>query len=237
MTASELGNRSVVRALDVLELLAYEDRPMSLSEVAKTLGLPKSSVLNLVRALTVREFAALDDEGRYTLGSRSFEVGSVYLRRITPVSAAGSMLRELTEKLEITSHFAVLHDDEVVYLAKEDPPGSFVRLASSLGARLPAANTAVGKAQLAHIESPPISVSSKLQSELSQVREIGYAVDSGETASGIECVSAPVFDSSCCCGAIGVSYLALGQPDVPTVAPAVVAAAEQVSIRLGGRGL
>lgn len=234
MTGPESGNRSVVRALDALELLAQSDRPMSLAEVAKGLELPKSSVLSLLRALTLREFAALDEEGRYTLGLRSFEVGSVYLRHVTPVGAAGPALRALTEKLEMTSHFAVLRDDEVVYLAKHDPPGRFVRLASSLGARLPAVSTAVGKAQLAYVDPSPIPVSEQLHEELGHVRERGYAVDSGVTAAGIECVSAPVFDESCCCGAIGVSYLAAGEPDAVTVAPAVVSAAEQVSVRLGG---
>ena len=55
----------------------------------------------------------------------------------------------------MTSHFAVLEGDEVIYLAKHDPPGLGLKLASSLGARLPAAVTAVGKAQLARKDWGP----------------------------------------------------------------------------------
>ncbi|WP_031466290.1 IclR family transcriptional regulator [Sciscionella sediminilitoris] len=238
MTDPETGNRSVTRALDVLELLSANEEPLGLADVARALDLPKSSVLNLLRALVAREFVRAAPDGRYSLGVRSFEVGSAYLRRITPVGAAESELRALTEELGMTSHFAVLHDDKVVYLAKHDPPGAVIGLASSLGARLAAATTAVGKAQLAHAREVSVPVSAELAAELDRVRHDGFAVDSGVTATGIECVAAPVFGGDGCCGAIGVSYLKHGAPDgAPDgaqVGAAVLAAAGRASVRLGG---
>lgn len=227
------GNRSVGRALAILELLADTERPMSLADIAKGLELPKSSALSLMRALSLRGFVLSDVGGRYCLGVRSFEVGASYLRSMTPVRAVEQELAYLTESLGATSHFAVLQDDEVVYLAKHDPPGNGPKLASSLGARLPAAITAVGKAQLAHRRGD-VDTSGALADELEVVRIRGYAVDEGETALGIRCVAAPVFSDQGCCGAIGVSCLRQGGPRLEVMAQAVLRASGEASTRLGG---
>lgn len=244
-----VANRSVTRALAMLELLGRDERPMSLGEVAAHLQLPKSSALTLLRALVAREFCVVDQQGRYALGVRSFEVGAAYLRAMTPVRSVATELQWLTERLGVTSHFAVLDRDEVIYLAKHDPPDVGLKLASSLGARLPAAVTAVGKAQLAYRagasrdpEDPravpvrsEVRRPAELAAELAVVRRQGYATDEGETAAGIRCVAAPLFNSQGCCGAIGVSYLLGGGPAPDVVGGAIVQAARRASARLGGR--
>jgi DNA-binding IclR family transcriptional regulator len=162
---------------------------------------------------------------------RSFEVGGAYLRTMTPTRAVTGELRALTERLGMTSHFAILDGDGVVYLAKHDPPGSGIRLASALGARLPAATTAVGKAQLAFAGR----TGAPGEAALAEVRARGYSVDEGATAAGIRCVAAPVFDIKGCCGAIGVSYLVHGGAPVTEVCGPIVAAARRASAELGGR--
>ncbi|HUZ34868.1 MAG TPA: IclR family transcriptional regulator [Streptosporangiaceae bacterium] len=229
-----MANRSVVRALSILELMARLERPLSLGEIATELKLPKSSALTLLRALTQREFASVDARGYYVLAVRSFETGAAYLRSMTPVRAVEGELRVLTESLGATSHFAVLDQNEVLYLAKHDPPGTGLKLASSLGARLPAMITAVGKAQLAYRPAPDGGWPEPLRAELASVRRLGHAVDEGQTATGIRCVAAPVFSNTGCCGAVGVSYLLHGRQDNADVVAAVMAAARRASVRLGG---
>ncbi len=248
-----VANRAALRALSILDLLSHSDGPMTLGEVATQLKLPKSSALTLLRALVVTEFCAADEKGLYGLGLHSFEVGAAYLRSMTPVRSVVPELQWLTESLGVTSHFAVLDRDEVTYLAKHDPPGLGLKLASSLGARLPAAVTAVGKAQLAFRVQDPRgndatradgedqggggpAVSPGFERELEKVRALGYAVDDGQTAVGIRCVAAPLFNDRGCCGAIGVSYLLGGEPSVTTVVRALLEAAGRASARLGGQG-
>jgi DNA-binding IclR family transcriptional regulator len=223
------GSRSVLRALEILDLLAAAEQPLGLAQIAKEFGIPKSSCLALLRALCARKFVRQEPGGSYLLGLRAFEVGAAYLRAVTPVGAATAQLRVVTERLGMTSHFAVLEGDEVVYLAKQDPPGTGVRLASSLGARLPAWTTAVGRAQLAFLDSP-----ARRDDDLDEVRHRGYAVDNGTTAAGIRCVAAPVFAATGCCGAVGVSYLMQGGTDVPAIGALLVSAARRVSSELGG---
>ncbi|MCU1495113.1 MAG: IclR family transcriptional regulator [Acidimicrobiaceae bacterium] len=253
------ASRSVERALAMLELIGRTGRPLGLSEIATSLSVPKSSALRLLRGLVKREFARLQADGRYALGVRSFEIGAAYLRAMTPVSAVVEELEALTADLGMTAHFAVLDGSEVLYLAKHDPPDDGLRLATSLGARLPACSTAVGKAVLAYRSQathgtgadrpapptgPPTSSETSLDLadalfvELAKVRAHGYAIDEGSTAAGIRCVASPVFDSSGCCGALGVSSLQHGgQHSGPThdeVVATVLAAARRSTARLGG---
>lgn len=239
-----VANRSVTRALAILDLFSRSDGAMTLGEIASLLKLPKSSALTLLRALVAVEYCSVDDQGRYALGVHAFEVGAAYLRSMTPVRSVTPELQWLTETLGVTSHFAVLDHDEVVYLAKHDPPVVGLKLASSLGARLPAAVTAVGKAQLAYraVRRPGApagraapAVPAGLAAELETVRELGYAVDDGETAAGIRCVAAPLFNSQGCCGAIGVSYLLGGDAGSTAVVDTLLQAASRASDRLGGR--
>ena len=144
-----------MRALSILELLSLNEGPMALGEVATRLKLPKSSALSLLRALVAGDFCVTDGKGLYALGIHTFEVGAGYLRSMTPVRSVTPELEWLTQVLAMTSHFAVLQGDEVIYLAKHDPAGLGLKLASSLGARVPAAVTAVGKAQLAYKDWGP----------------------------------------------------------------------------------
>lgn len=230
------GTRSVTRALDILSLLAASSEPLQLAEVARALDLPKSSTLMLLRALTARGFVVQDVRGHYALGVMTFSVGAAYLRTMTPVRSVEPELRALTAELGVTSHFAVLDGDEVLYLAKHDPPDLAFGLASALGARLPAVGTAVGKAQIAFVWDDARIAAHGLvfRDHVNSVVRSGYAVDNGETAAGIRCIAAPVFDSSGCCGAIGISkVIDAAQSDEVFVA-AVRDAAGRASGRLGG---
>ena len=234
------GNHAVQRALRLLDRVAQGPGPLTLSDLARELGLPKSSAHSLLRALLGAGFLEGDARGGYRVGLHAFEIGAAYLRGMDPVTAARPDLVRLRDELGMTAHFAVLDGRDAVYLAKEDPAALGPSLASALGARLPAAATAVGKAQLAHRPEGPLGdaesdfAGGRLDRELEEARRRGFAVDAGETKPGIGCVAAPVFDADGrCCGAIGVSYLVAGGPAAGALGPQVVAAARRTSARLG----
>lgn len=239
---------SVVRATRILELLASAERPLGLTRIAEQLDIPKSTAHKILRDLVGEGFVEVVASGAYEIGLRAFEVGSARLRIMGTVGVVAPELVRLTRTLNITSHYAVLDGGEVVYLCKEDPPGLGVRLASSVGARLPAHLTAVGKASLAGLAEPDVDRhldavpggelsarrARQLKGELVAVRELGYAVDQGEAAAGIQCVAAPVFDMSGSRGAIGTSYLIGSQHSIDAVAREVVRTASRVTSVLGG---
>ncbi len=227
-------NRSVGRALTILEVLAGSDDALGLKEVSTQLEIPKSSALMLLRSLKEHGFIEVDEHGRYTVGLRAFEVGSSFMRGMSPTRAAEPQLRQLTTVLGVTSHFAVLDGADVVYLAKEEPQDMGVRLASFVGARLPALTTAVGKAQLAHADIEALGVDAAKAKELFLSRERGYAIDDGAVLEGVRCVAAPVFLGGQVCGAIGVSYLSRSSTRTTEIARLVVDAAAAATQRLGG---
>ena len=229
-------HRSVTRALLALEVVAASDAPLGLTTLAERLGTPKSTLHSLLKAMVARRYLDIDRDGNYRLAVRTAEIGAAYLNRITPLKVARPELVTLSRELEVTAHFAVLDGTDALYLAKEDAPGVGIRLASAVGTRLPAHHTAVGKANLAHLDGPAAKDNPAFAEELTQIRRQGYAVDEGMTLSAVRCIAAPVFDvSSQCCGAIGISYLREGGPPTEEAADHVVRAAARASQRLGAR--
>ena len=238
---------SVVRALDILELLAQSEKPLNLARISAHLGIPKSTAHGILKSLSDRRFLHVESDGSYSVGIKAFEAGSSFVRRSGLTTVIAPQLVSVTRELEVTSHYAVLDGTDAVYLCKEDPPRTGVQLASSLGARLPSHITAVGKSCLAWL--PPDEVASHvdvpagdghgpawdaLATELERVKANGFSTDDGATAAGIRCVAAPVFDVDGPCGAIGVSFLRDGGVDDHHAIAVVVAAAERTTELLGG---
>jgi DNA-binding IclR family transcriptional regulator len=240
-------NRSVERALRTLRHIGASEQPLSLAALARAVGVPKSSLLSLLRALEGQGFIE-NRNGGYVLGLRVFELGCAYSRSASSLRVVHPVLVALSRRLGMAAHFAVRDGDEVLYLEKEEPPELPIRLASFVGGRLPLHLTAVGQAILASsgptaleelsLEPKGASGFPRSPAELAQtlkgVTRRGYAVDDGETLKPVRCVAAVVRDSAGkVAGAVGVSYLRHGGPSARTVGPVVKEAAAEVSHRLG----
>jgi IclR family transcriptional regulator, acetate operon repressor len=245
-------NTTMHRGLRAMQLVGAATDGLTLAQISREIGAPRSSMHVVLKALTEMRFLEHSPDGRYRLGLGALEVGAAYLAGVTPVRAARPELAALSRDLLVTAHFAVLDNGSALYLDKSEPENLAVRLVSAIGARLPAQFTAVGKACLAYGSEDALSLldlqavdsarrfvdAVALGKELELVRGRGYAVDEGRTTIGVNCVAAPVFDDQQRCqGAVGVSYLRRGGPTVKTCATAVVTAARRISTRLGSRDI
>ncbi len=198
--------KSADRTLDVLEALA--GGTSTLAGLARALTIPKSSLHGLLRTLVERGWVQTVDGGaRFRLGVRALQVGAAFVDDDDAVSRASGVLDRLAAATGETVQLGRLDGPNVVYLAKRDSAHP-VRLISSIGARLPAHATALGKALLAAREDdavralldfplPPltartITTEDALLEELAAVRERGYAVDDGEAADGLRCFGVTV---------------------------------------------
>jgi DNA-binding IclR family transcriptional regulator len=250
---------SVVRAARILVRLAHSRKPMTLAQIARELGIPKTTAYSILRDLASESFVTVSSPpAAYSIGPKAFEVCSAHLRASGTAGAVAPELARLTRALNITSHYAVLDGTEVLYLCKEDPPALGIQLASAIGARLPSHLTAVGKACLAWLESDclpehvelaargagghTISLSD-LATELAQIRAQGFATGDGDAAVagggavvGIQGVAAPVFGLTGLKGAIGVSLLRGSGLSLGPIADEVKTAAARATIALGGTG-
>lgn len=244
-------NNTTLRTVAILQAIAAADGPRRLRDICAMVDIPKSTALGILRALVEKHFLEVDTDG-YRLGLGAFEVGSAYLRGVSPAAVVRPALLELVKSFGVTAHFAILDGADVLYLEKHDPPNAWVHLASAVGMRLKAWHTAVGQAQLAYLprdkviarigngdyEYPDGTGSWNQETffeRLARVRSRGYAVDDEKTVHGVTCIAAAVFNTDGqCCGAMGVSFP--NRPkvlDVDRVAAAVREAARQASGRLG----
>jgi IclR family transcriptional regulator, blcABC operon repressor len=195
---------AVTRAAAILDVLA-EDSSVAFgpSELARRLGLPKSSIANICVALADAGLIRRIGTG-FSLGRKLAELGGAYLTAVDVVQEFYDACRQLPTGSEETVQLAVLDGVEMTYLARHDGRQQ-VRLTSGIGRRLPAQSTATGKAALASLDDadlerrlagittfPAITPHSHLsldalRADLMQVRERGYAVDDEETVEGVVC--------------------------------------------------
>jgi IclR family transcriptional regulator, KDG regulon repressor len=204
---------AVNRAMDILELFLDADTELSARDFAGRLGLPRTTVFELINTLVSRGYLRrmAGEPARYRLGVRAFQLGSVYSDRLDLAAEGREVAEDIAARCDETVHVAVLDGSHVVYIVKVDSTRS-VRLVSAVGRRLPAHCTAVGKMLLAglspeavrarlpgHEPLPaltPRTITSvrRLERELEKVRVDGVAFEHGESHADVTCVSAPVND-------------------------------------------
>lgn len=194
---------AVTRAAVILDLLA-ENRGSAAgpSELARRLGLPKSSIANICAALADAGLARRVGTG-FALGRKLAELGGAYLASVDQIQEFHDASHELVAGSDETIQLAVLDGIEMTYLARHDGRQP-VRLTSQIGRRLPASVTATGKAALAsldrdevvrrfeRIELPTLTRRSlptveALLADLDVVRQRGYSMDDEETVEGVVC--------------------------------------------------
>ena len=194
---------AVTRAAAILHLLAENGgTPAGPSELARRLGLPKSSIANISSALADTGLLRRVGTG-FALGRRLAELGGAYLAAVDEVQEFYETCRELPSASEETIQLAILDGAEMTYLARHDGQQP-VRLTSQIGRRLGASHTATGKAALASLDDnevrrrfegrrPPVMTSRSLATvgalieDLALVRQRGYAIDDEETVEGVVC--------------------------------------------------
>lgn len=200
------------RSLDILELFIDGRESISAPEVIEELGLPRTTVHELLTTLAERQYLCRhpDVSGRFQLGIQLFRLGAVYSDHLDVPKIGQDFAREMVAECNETSHVAVLDGLHIIYVAKVDSSHA-VRMVSSLGRRLPAHCTALGKVLLAALpeeellrrigDGPLESLSEHsitevptLLTELAEVRDAGSAVEVCEAGPDVCCVSAPVCD-------------------------------------------
>jgi DNA-binding IclR family transcriptional regulator len=215
--ATDVAPSVLWKAFDVLETFNQSRRVMTLSEIARKSGLPKSTTHRILTMLL--EVDAVQRVGQgYRIGLRIFTMGTcsaeVQLRNV-----ALPHLERLRRVTKQTVHLAVIEEADVVYLEKL-PSAASPSTPAVVGGRLPARSTGVGKALLAFTGPAPESVTAPhnhtstfrrpglLRSYLQDVRMMGIAADREEAALGLACVAAPIFAGQQAVAAVSVAFTA-----------------------------
>lgn len=248
---------AVTRALDILELFLDGDEALTAPEITRKLGLPRTTVHELVTTLAARHYLTQRPEapGQYRLGVRGYQVGSRYAEQLDLASEGRSVAELVSRACDETVHVGILEGRDVIYIAKVDSSHA-VRMVSAPGRRLPAHLTSDGKILLACLPDheldarfaelgaldamTPDSVATpgQLRRELAEIRRRGIAVEKHEVHAYVACVAAPVRDVT---GQV-VAALSIAVPTVrwseerrPELERMVREGADELSARLGYR--
>jgi IclR family KDG regulon transcriptional repressor len=200
------------RALDILELF-LDDPVLSAADVVNRLGLPRTTVHELLGTLRDRSYLVVvpGQPLRYRLGVRPFQLGSVFVQQLDLAREASRVATEVASACDETVHVAILEGADVIYIVRVESTQP-VRMISAVGRRLPAHCTGVGKMLLSGLSDSqldalyaegedlptmtPHSISSlaRLRTELAAIRQGGLAYDEGESSRDVHCVAAGVYE-------------------------------------------
>lgn len=200
------GLQSVLAALDLLSCFAdHED--LGVSELARSLGVAKSTAHRLLQSLSVRGFVEQDEfSGRYRLGLHMYELGHLAVSRNDIRNAALPLLQDISERTGATAHVGVLNRDEVLFLERVIGRKSLAAW-SGVGRRRPVEWSSSGKVLSAYgphfVEGRlvgPLALArgtdrgrtASFRVALQETRERGFAVSVNETIPGFTSVAAPV---------------------------------------------
>jgi IclR family transcriptional regulator, KDG regulon repressor len=246
---------SVKRAFRILELFLDGAQSVSVPEITARLNFPRTTAHDLVQTLMECGYLErLDNQPhRFALGLRVFELGSAYGAPLDVVTEGQKVAVKVSETCDETVQMAIRDGAEAVFIAKVDS-SQMVRLVSTVGSRLPAHCTAVGKMLLSALSDEelvtlykdikqlprmtPNSITSlkQLQQEMVQVRAHGLAYDDCESNLHVRCVAAPVYSHKgkmVSAMSISVPVMRMNAKRQAELAALVQRGAEDLSRRLG----
>jgi DNA-binding IclR family transcriptional regulator len=214
--------RSVVTALRILDEVAGR-QPVGVSDLARVLNLPKSSVQRTLQ--TLRSAGWIQTVGveltRWRLTTHMLRVGQLAAGELGLRDVAVPVMEELRGQTKESVHLAVPEQDNVIVIERLDSPQA-VRTFVPLGMAAPMAASANGKAILA-TRSPEdvrallkrglstytaatVTNERSLLAQLQEVRRLGYATNEGEWRTDVAAVaSAITVDSGLAIAGISVS--------------------------------
>lgn len=205
---------TVAKTLRVLEAFSYAQPVLGVSELARKLGMGKSSVHRALSTLHEHGYVIKTPDDRYRLGLKLHEMGQLVVSGLRLHEVAHDPLDRLRRDTNESVHLAVLDGVDVVYIDRLETAAQ-MRMFSRVGRRMPAHVTSSGKCLLAfgsaesveavvahglaRMAPRSITTPAMFRDVLTQVRADGYAVSVEESEKGVASVGAPVFgrDGSC----------------------------------------
>ena len=245
---------SVANGARVLKAFTPNEREWGVTDLARRLGIAKSTAHRLLATLTDEGLLEQDSTtGRYRLGLIIFDLAAA-AQSVDLHEAVMAPMTDLRNRTGETVQVAVLDGREVVYVERLDSPNT-LRLFLEVGRRNSAHSTGCGKALLAFLSPDQLErtlrnwkLSAKtphtitdiatLRKDLADARRRGYSINRRESEAGVISVAAPIRDvSGRAVAAISVAGPAERlEPHELPLAQATIEAAALISRRLGYRG-
>lgn len=201
--------QSVDKAIRLLNEMAMARRPLTLGELALRSAYPKSTVHGLLSSLRQGGLVhQSDQDGRYSLGVRLFELGSLVRESWNILSQVQPYMQNISIQTGESVDLAILDGNELLIIGHEDATNN-LRVVTTVGARMPLHCTALGKALLAALTDTEakrmiqkealvsytphtLTDASKLINEIAAIRGGASAIENGEYRIGLRAVASPI---------------------------------------------
>src|SRR5450830_1130368 len=203
----------IERMFALIDVLASREEAISLKEISERTGLHPSTTHRILNDLATGRFVDRPEAGNYRLGMRLLELGNLVKARLSVRDAALAPMRELHKLIQQPVNLSVRQGDEIVYIERAYSERSGMQVVRAIGGRAPLHLTSVGKLFLAADESNrvrayatrtglsghtqnSITDLTKLERELSHVRQQACARDNEELELGVRCIAAGIYDDT-----------------------------------------
>ncbi len=206
-------SKTVMKAIDILEIFIKKDGGLSLTEISKLTGLSASTTYRLVSTLLKRGYLANHrSKGTYALGLKMLDYNYAIRRTLKFIDFAYLSLSKLCKEQHESTYLAVMDRDESL-IVEEVGVTEDLRINSPVGKRLKLHCTAGGKVLLASLSEKErreyyirnnlqsftkntITDVSKLEKQLEDVKIEGFAYDKEEYRMGIWATAAPIHNAN-----------------------------------------
>jgi IclR family pca regulon transcriptional regulator len=197
----------LARGLRIFEAFRDSKRPLTLSEVASFVDIPRASARRAL--LTLTELHFVENDGRFfRLTPHVLTLASAYLATDVVPNVMQPIVERLSRETEEACSAAVLDGDDVVFVARANPQ-RIVSVGLEIGYRLPASATAVGRVLLSALSNEQVdehlrranpqrltdrSIVNKkrLREIIVAARRDGYSAADQEVESGFRSIAVPV---------------------------------------------
>lgn len=193
----------------ILGLYTFERSDWGVSEISRKLGMPKSTVSELLSSLVAHGFLERSPKARFGLGWRFFNLNQILYQSTPLVQHSSRAMNDLIERYGESSQLIILDNHEAVAVENVQAIAALVVLLARIGQRVPAYASAGGKLLLAQQEwsvtkaalepierkaftSATLINIESLRKELDLIRARGYAIDREERMPGLSCIAAPI---------------------------------------------
>ncbi len=223
--------KTLKNAMRSLAIIVESPDPVSVAEIGRKLGLPRSSASRLMASLRDGGLVEQDPRSRrYVAGELAWRLGMRHRPSGYDIELVSECMLNITATTGFTTWMAVLTGVEIVLL-RQNQGNTPTQFSVRLGQTLPAHATAVGKAMLSRlpdrtimslygsslpqVTAKTISTRPRLLDELARVRREKIAYSNQEMFPGVVSVGGAVF-GAISTNPLGVSVSfpeAIGEPE------------------------
>ena len=203
---------SLARGLAVVQAFQERKRHLTIAQISHRTEIPRAAVRRCLHTLIKLGYATTD--GRtYSLLPKVLTLGHAYLSSTPLAVSAQPYLDRMSDQLHEACNMATLEGDDILYIARSATVQRLISVDLSVGGRLPAYCTSMGRILLAALDdatlheylehadlqaktSRTVHDPAALLEILQQVREQGWCVVDQELEQGLRSIAVPVYDAS-----------------------------------------